>query len=144
MTFSYGEVQQVSPLIRRIVADNPGPFTYTGTGTYIIGHGTVAVIDPGPMLEAHLAALQKALDGETVSHILITHTHLDHSPLAAPFKSWCGAPTHGYGPHGAGRAEQGVKVEEGGDMDFRPDVTLRDGASSSRHTHPSRSLVGAA
>ena len=80
--FEYGEIEQVSPLLRRVIANNPSPFTYTGTGTYIIGHGSVAVVDPGPLDEAHLEALVRALDGETISHILITTpiatTH--HSP----------------------------------------------------------------
>src|SRR3954464_10321456 len=80
--FEYGRRDQVSPLIRRVIADNPGPFTYVGTGTYIVGRGTVAVIDPGPALDGHLQALLAALEGETVSHILVTHHHSDHSPLA--------------------------------------------------------------
>ena len=82
--FDHGRADQVSPLIRRVIADNPGPFTYTGTGTYIIGQGNVAVVDPGPLDEAHLDALYAAVEGETVTHILITHTHIDHSPAAAP------------------------------------------------------------
>ena len=80
--FAYGRPDQVSPLIRRVIANNPGPFTFTGTGTYIIGRGEVAVIDPGPDLDAHLEAILAATKGETISHILITHNHLDHSPLA--------------------------------------------------------------
>ncbi len=125
--FAYGRCDQVSPLIRRVIASNPGPFTFTGTGTYILGHGRVAVVDPGPLLDDHLEALKAALDGETVSHILITHTHSDHSPLAAPLKAWCGAPTYGFGPHGAGRPAGSIAVEEGGDRDFVPDVVLGDG-----------------
>jgi glyoxylase-like metal-dependent hydrolase (beta-lactamase superfamily II) len=89
--FEYGRVDQVSPLIRRVIANNPGPFTYTGTGTYIVGQGVVAVIDPGPDDNAHLAALLAAVEGERVSHILLTHHHLDHSPLAAPLKARTGA-----------------------------------------------------
>ncbi len=127
MDFTYGEAAQVSPLITRVVAENPGGFTYTGTGTYIIGAQTVAVIDPGPILEAHLDALKRALEGKTVSHILITHTHLDHSPLAQPLKEWCGAPTVGFGPHGAGKAGEGIRIEEGGDMAFQPDITVAHG-----------------
>ncbi|HEX4096084.1 MAG TPA: MBL fold metallo-hydrolase, partial [Caulobacteraceae bacterium] len=79
----YGEAAQVSPLIRRVVARNPGPFTFTGSGTYVIGSGEVAVIDPGPDDPAHLDALKRALERERVAAILVTHTHLDHSPLAA-------------------------------------------------------------
>ena len=83
----YGAVNVVSPLIRRVVAPNPGPFTYHGTGTYIVGHGDVAVIDPGPDIPSHVAALLAALGGERVSHILVTHTHRDHSPAAAALKA---------------------------------------------------------
>ncbi|MEM9123589.1 MAG: MBL fold metallo-hydrolase, partial [Pseudomonadota bacterium] len=116
------------PGVRRILVNNPGPFTYTGTWTYVVGEGEVAVIDPGPVDEAHLDALLAGLGSETVSHILITHTHLDHSPGAAPLKALTGAPTLGFGPHGAGKAAQGVRVEEGGDMAFQPDIVLADGA----------------
>lgn len=126
--YEYGRCDQLSPLIRRVIAPNPGPFTYTGTGTYIIGKGQVAVIDPGPLLDEHLDAILDALDdGETVSHILITHTHSDHSPLAAPLKEKTGAPIYGYGPHGSGKVDEDVVIEEGGDMGFAPDHTLRDG-----------------
>ena len=123
--FEYGAVDQVSPLIRRVVAHNPGPFTYTGTGTYIVGRGEVAVVDPGPLLPAHVAAILAALAGETITHQIITHTHLDHSPAARLVAEATGAPTYGYGPHGSGRGEPAV--EEGGDHDFAPDVTVRDG-----------------
>ena len=81
----------MSPLVRRVVARNPSPFTFKGTGTYLIGHGKVAVIDPGPDLAEHVEALLNALGGETVTHILITHTHLDHSPAAAAVKRATGA-----------------------------------------------------
>ena len=82
--FEYGVVQQMTPLIRRVIANNPGPFTYVGTGVYIVGHGEVAVLDPGPVDEAHFEALKKALEGETVTHVLVSHGHSDHSPLAQP------------------------------------------------------------
>ena len=82
-TAEYGRLEQVSPLVRRILARNPGPFTFLGTGTYVVGRGRVAVIDPGPDLAEHVTALLAGLAGESVSHILITHTHLDHSPAAA-------------------------------------------------------------
>ena len=88
--FEYGRVDQVSPLIRRVIAKNPGAFTYTGTGVYIIGKGTVAVIDPGPMQDDHFAALKEALQGETISHVVVTHSHMDHSPLAHPLAEWAG------------------------------------------------------
>lgn len=112
-----------------MLAFNPGPFTFKGTGTYIVGHGKVAVIDPGPDLPDHVAALMAAVDGETVTHILVTHTHLDHSPASAALKQATGAKTYAYGPHGSRRAEKrlGGATEEGGDHDFVPDIELRDG-----------------
>lgn len=125
--FPPGEAHQVSPLIRRIVAPNPSAFTFHGTGTYIVGRGKVAVIDPGPMIESHLHAILDALRGESVSHILVTHTHIDHSPLARPLQRATGAPVWGCGPHGSGPHEEGVKVEEGGDFDFAPDRQLAHG-----------------
>src|ERR1043166_2718608 len=125
-SFTYGVAETVSPLIRRIVAPNPSPFTFKGTGTYVIGRGSVAVIDPGPALPKHIEALLTALDGETVSHILVTHTHLDHSPAAATLKRATGAPTLGFGRHGSTRSE-GAGSEEGADREFVPDLFLRDG-----------------
>lgn len=124
---AYGKVVEISPLIRRVLARNPNAFTFHGTGTYIVGRGKVAVIDPGPLVDEHVAALKAAVAGETVTHILITHTHNDHSPAAAPLKAATGAKTYGFGPHGAGKKSEGVDVEEGGDMAFRPDVTVKDG-----------------
>jgi glyoxylase-like metal-dependent hydrolase (beta-lactamase superfamily II) len=122
-TADYGRLEPVSPLIRRIVAHNPGPFTFFGTGTYVIGHGKVAVIDPGPDLPAHVEALLAGLAGEAVSHILITHTHLDHSPAAAALQAATGAPTYGFGPHG----RYGETGESGADLAFAPDHRLGDG-----------------
>lgn len=95
----YGRVEQVSPLIRRVIADNPSKFTYRGTGTYIVGRGDVVVIDPGPALDSHRDALAAALAGERVRAILITHCHADHSPLSAWLHAESGAPTVGFGPH---------------------------------------------
>ncbi|HKY94755.1 MAG TPA: MBL fold metallo-hydrolase, partial [Kiloniellales bacterium] len=118
----YGEAVQLTPLIRRVVAKNPGPFTFHGTGTYIVGQGELAVIDPGPLDRTHLAALLRATEGERVSHILITHTHLDHSPLARPLQQATGAVIYGYGPHGTVGG-----VEAGADLEFRPDRALADG-----------------
>src|SRR5829696_6253513 len=81
----YGRADQVSPLVRRVVAENPSNFTYLGTGTYVVGHGDVAVIDPGPLLDAHVDAIVAALEpGERISTILVTHTHSDHSPSTLP------------------------------------------------------------
>lgn len=124
----YGEAVDISPLLRRVLAPNPNPFTFHGTGTYLVGRGRVAVIDPGPLLPAHVDALARALHGETVTHIVLTHTHSDHSPAAAPLQALTGAPTYAFGPHGAGKREEGIAVEEGGDMAFVPDVRLSDGA----------------
>ena len=88
ITFDYGACDRLTPLIRRVVARNPGPFTFLGTGTYIIGSGdSVAVIDPGPDMDDHLQAILKATEGERITHIFITHNHLDHSPLARPLQA---------------------------------------------------------
>src|SRR5580704_14760395 len=125
-SFEYGRLEPVAPGVRRIVARNPSPFTFLGTGTYVVGSGEVAVIDPGPDLAEHVEALLAGLSGERVTHILITHTHRDHSPAAAPLKAATGAPSYGFGPHAGGqRGEPGV--EEGGDWDFTPDIVVRDG-----------------
>jgi len=122
----YGEPIRVTPLLTRVVANNPGPFTFTGTGVYIAGEKDVAVIDPGPDLPAHVEALKRALEGRRVKHILITHTHADHSPAAKPLKEWSGAKTYAFGPHGSGN-DNAPKVEAGGDMEFLPDVRVQDG-----------------
>lgn len=124
LEFEYGRVDQLSPQIRRVVANNPSPFTLHGTGTYILGSGNVAVIDPGPADGAHIDAILRATKGETITHVLVTHTHMDHSPGCALLRQHTDAATYGYGPHGAGKLEQGVSVEEGGDMDFDPDVKV--------------------
>jgi glyoxylase-like metal-dependent hydrolase (beta-lactamase superfamily II) len=126
LVFEYGRLEPVAPGIRRIVARNPGPFTYKGTGTYVVGAGEVAVIDPGPDLAEHVDALLASLAGEAVTHILVTHTHRDHSPAAKAVKAATGAPTYGFGPHAGGeRGEKGS--EEGGDWDFVPDIVVHDG-----------------
>jgi len=124
--FEYGRLEPVAPMIRRIVARNPSPFTFKGTGTYVVGNGDVAVIDPGPDIAEHVDALVAGLSGERVTHILITHTHRDHSPAARALQTASGAPTYGFGPHAGGKRGDPA-VEEGGDWDFAPDVTLRDG-----------------
>ena len=123
----YESEVRVSPRISRVVADNPGPFTFKGTGVYIVGDKDVAVIDPGPDDASHVDALKRALEGRRVTHILVTHTHADHSPAAKPLKEWSGAKTYAFGPHGSGKLEDGVRVEEGGDMQFTPDVRVKDG-----------------
>jgi len=126
-SYEYGVLETVAPGIRRLVARNPGPYTFHGTGTYIIGEGEVAVIDPGPALPAHVDALLRGLSGETITHLLVTHTHLDHSPAAAMVKAHTGAKTYGFGPHGEGKLLRGESVEEGGDFEFDPDVRIGHG-----------------
>ncbi len=150
----YGRSDQLSPLVRRVIAENPNKFTYRGTGTYLVGRGDVAVIDPGPALTAHIAAVVGALEpDERVSAIVITHTHSDHSPGARLLQELTDAPTYGFGPHGpippddptdvvlfnddaADGTKRGDGVEksvgrdelrEGADTDFVPDVLLADG-----------------
>ncbi len=125
LDFEYGAAQRLSPLVRRVIAPNPSAFTFHGTGTYIIGSGSVAIVDPGPDLAAHVEALLDAVRGETVSHILVTHTHLDHSPATVAVKAATGAPSYAFGPHG--RGGDGGQVEEGADFDFEPDYRLADG-----------------
>jgi glyoxylase-like metal-dependent hydrolase (beta-lactamase superfamily II) len=126
VSFEYGRLEQIAPGLRRIVARNPGPFTFRGTGTYVVGEGKVAVIDPGPLQQDHVDALTESLAGETVTHILVTHTHNDHSPAAAPFKQAVTAPTYGFGPHAGGRRGE-IGPEAGGDWDFTPDIVVKDG-----------------
>ncbi|MPZ37804.1 MAG: MBL fold metallo-hydrolase [Rhizobiales bacterium] len=125
-----GKVDEVAPGVRRILCNNPGPFTFKGTVSYIVGRGSVAIIDPGPLDDAHIAALLDAVRGETVTHILITHTHRDHSPAAARIKAVTGAPTLGEGPHRAARPlniGEARPLDSSGDMRFRPDRVLADG-----------------
>jgi glyoxylase-like metal-dependent hydrolase (beta-lactamase superfamily II) len=124
MNVEYGAAVEMSPLVRRVVARNPSMFTFKGTGTYILGRGRVAVIDPGPDMAEHVDALLNAIRGESVAAILLTHTHIDHSPAARALKAATGAKTYGFGPHGGA---DGDKVEEGGDLDFRPDVPTKEG-----------------
>ena len=128
MAFEPGRCDPVSPLIRRVVAGNASAFTYTGTATFIVGKGDVAVIDPGPAEDAHFEALNRAIDGERVSHVIITHHHLDHSALARRFASHHGAKIYGLPAQGAKPMDPDAPVmEEGADFSFSPDVALRDG-----------------
>lgn len=126
LKFEYGACEQVSPLIRRVVARNPGPFTYLGTGTYIVGHGQVAVIDPGPDIEEHLQALLAATRGETVSHIFVTHNHSDHSPLSPALAAATGAVIHGFAQK-AVAGEMESRMEAGRDTSFKPQVDVSGG-----------------
>ncbi|MBO6784603.1 MAG: MBL fold metallo-hydrolase [Alphaproteobacteria bacterium] len=125
LEFEYGRVDEITPLIRRVIANNPSAFTFHGTGTYILGRGQVAVVDPGPDLAEHVDALLDAVRGETVTHILVTHTHIDHSPAVPALQAATGAPAYAYGPHGT-RPEDGAS-EGGADFDFSPDHVVGDG-----------------
>jgi glyoxylase-like metal-dependent hydrolase (beta-lactamase superfamily II) len=127
-------VQEVAPGVRAIAADNPGPHTFKGTVSYIVGGGQVAIIDPGPDDAAHVAALLDAVRGETVTHIFVTHTHRDHSPAAARIKAATGAQVLAQGPHRLARplhTGEIRRLDASADMDFRPDVALADGDSVS-------------
>ena len=124
---STGRVERLGSRIRRVLAPNPSPFTYTGTQTYIIGEGEVAVIDPGPDLPTHLEALEAALGGERVAAILCTHTHRDHSPASRPLKAATGAPIVGCAP--LCLDDSGPRADESFDFDYRPDRILADGES---------------
>nr|WP_314436652.1 MBL fold metallo-hydrolase [uncultured Brevundimonas sp.] len=130
MDFAYGRPDQVSPLVQRVVADNPGPFTFTGTGTYIVGRpedgSVVSVIDPGPADAAHLAALLATVEGRTVSHVFVTHTHRDHAPLARPFALATGAVILAARPPLRETYASGA-LDEDDDADFAPDIILTGG-----------------
>jgi glyoxylase-like metal-dependent hydrolase (beta-lactamase superfamily II) len=120
-----GVAEDVAPGVRRILCGNPGPFTFRGTNTWLIGRGEVAVLDPGPEDAAHLQAILRATEGERITRILVSHTHRDHSPGVAALQAATGAPSFGFGPHLTPPEAGG----EGGDHEFRPDVTLADGAT---------------
>lgn len=131
-----GVAEVLEPLLRRIVAPNPSPMTYRGTNTYLLGDTEIAVIDPGPLEDAHLAAILDAiLPHQRITHIIVTHAHLDHSPLARPLANRCGAPIYAYGNAAAGRSEVMQELArsgtiiggEGIDHTFHPDHTLADG-----------------
>jgi glyoxylase-like metal-dependent hydrolase (beta-lactamase superfamily II) len=117
-------VEQVHPLVRRVLADNPSPFTFTGTQTHIVGVGEVAVIDPGPDLPDHVAAILAATEGERIVAIVCTHTHRDHTPAAVPLKARTGAPVMGCAPI---LAADGSGLEAGFDQSYAPDRIMTDG-----------------
>lgn len=132
---SVGTVESIAPGLRRVIAPNAGPMTHWGTNSYILGEGFVAVIDPGPEDAAHLEALLTATSGEVISHILVTHAHLDHSPLARALSVKTGAPVYGFGSPEAGRSATMIKLAQAGvsgggegvDAAFVPDVVVQDG-----------------
>lgn len=150
----YGESVAVAPNIRRVVAENPSKFTYHGTGTYLVGQGDIAVIDPGPDLPSHRDALRAAIGDERVTAILVTHCHSDHSPLAAWLRDETGAPTVAFGPHvvdpawieddtpeaaeedapADGSADREPTTEEALDLEFAPDIAVVAGDIAARGT----------
>ena len=125
-----GRVDEPMPGVRRVLCNNPSPFTFKGTVSYIVGRGKVAIIDPGPVDPVHSAALLDAVRGETVTHIFVTHTHRDHSPGVPAIKAATGAIVLAEGPHRAARAlhvGDGPRLESSNDTDFKPDRALADG-----------------
>ncbi|MGG7576686.1 MBL fold metallo-hydrolase [Rhizobium sp. Nf11,1] len=127
---AYGRAVPVAPDILRITAENPGPFTFFGTNSYLVGASSLAVIDPGPEDDAHYLALMAAIGGREVTHIFVSHTHRDHSPLARRLQAETGAVTVGQGPHRPARPLREGEVNpfaESSDMEFVPDIALGDG-----------------
>jgi len=134
----HGDAVEIAPGLRRIIAPNPSPMTHWGTNSYIVGEGHgLCVIDPGPMSEPHLAALLSAIGPYEVSHILVTHSHRDHAPLAARLAARTGAPVYAFGPSTAGRSAVMTSLAQGGltgggegvDAGFAPDHCLAHGAT---------------
>lgn len=121
----YGLAEQVAPGVRRLLAGNPSPFTFTGTQTYIVGQGEVAVIDPGPDLEEHVASILAATQGERIAAILCTHTHRDHSPASRMLAQASGAGIVGCAP--LALADEGPRADAAFDFDYQADRILVDG-----------------
>jgi glyoxylase-like metal-dependent hydrolase (beta-lactamase superfamily II) len=139
-----GAMTRVSPRVRRIVAPNPGPFTFTGTCTYVVGEGDVAVIDPGPDLPEHMDAILAGLPGERVTRIFVTHTHRDHSPGAAMLKQRTGAEIIGCPPHFSARElalGETNKLDAANDLDYRPDRLLAHGETVAGDGYTIRALA---
>jgi glyoxylase-like metal-dependent hydrolase (beta-lactamase superfamily II) len=120
-----GRTERLAPGVRRVLAPNPSPFTFTGTQTYVVGEGEVAVIDPGPAIAGHVEALLEAVAGERIAAILCTHTHRDHSPASRPLQQSTGAPIIGCAP--LSLEDEGPRSDEAFDRDYRPDRVLEDG-----------------
>lgn len=118
-------VERPHPLVRRVLAGNPSPFTYSGTQSYIVGTGEVAIIDPGPDLAGHVEALLAAVEGETIAAILCTHTHRDHSPASRAIKAATGAPIIGCAS--LTLEDEGPRADDAFDPDYVPDRVLADG-----------------
>ncbi|WP_326889340.1 MBL fold metallo-hydrolase [Rhizobium beringeri] len=131
---AYGQAVPVVAGVERVTVNNPGPFTFFGTNSYIVGSSSVAVIDPGPEDEAHFQALMTALGGREVTHIFVSHTHRDHSPLARRLRRATGAVTVGQGPHRPARPLREGEINpfaESSDLSFVPDIALSDGQTLS-------------
>lgn len=129
---SYGSAVEVAADVRRVTVNNPSPFTFHGTNTYIVGKDTLAVIDPGPDDDDHLDALVAAIAGRPVSHIFVSHTHRDHSPLAGRLKEITGGQTCAEGPHRSARPlaiGETNPLDASADIEFHPDIRLSDGQS---------------
>ncbi|MDC7743407.1 MBL fold metallo-hydrolase [Rhizobium binxianense] len=127
---AYGQAVPVVSGVERVTVNNPGPFTFFGTNSYIVGSSSVAVIDPGPEDEAHYQALMAALDGRAVTHIFVSHTHRDHSPLSRRLHAATGAVTVGQGPHRPARPLREGEINpfsESSDLSFVPDIAIGDG-----------------
>ncbi len=125
-----GRLERLTPLVRRLVAGNGGPFTFTGTCTYVLGTGRVTVLDPGPGDPAHLSALLEALRGEQIDRIVLTHTHRDHADAVAALKEVTGAEIAGCGVHRAARPlalAETDRLDASNNRDYRPDVEMREG-----------------
>ena len=120
-----GTVEQIHPLVRRVLAGNPSPFTFTGTQTYLVGRGEVAVIDPGPDLPEHVRAILAATAGQRIAAILCTHTHRDHSPASRALAAASGAPIVGCALLAI--SDDGPRADASFDFDYAPDRVLRDG-----------------
>lgn len=128
----YGTAVTLNPQVRRLTVHNPSPFTFTGTNSYIIGSDTLAIIDPGPEDDAHFKNLLRATAGHTISHIFITHCHMDHSPLAKRLSEATGAIIVAEGPYRAARirgTDEETALDASSQSDFVPDIALKDGES---------------
>jgi glyoxylase-like metal-dependent hydrolase (beta-lactamase superfamily II) len=131
---AHGEAVAVAPSVMRLTVNNPSPFTFHGTNSYIVGRDTLAIIDPGPEDEAHFQALIKAAAGRPVSHILVSHTHRDHSPLARRLKQATGAAIVAEGPHRPARplrTGETNPLDASADTELLPDLELADGQAIS-------------
>ncbi len=126
---AHGAPVDVAPGVQRLTVNNPGPFTFKGTNSYLIGTDSLALIDPGPDDDAHFAALMHAIGGRPLTHIFVSHTHRDHSPLTGRMKQATGALVLAEGPH---RPARDLRIGEinpldaSADMEFQPDVLLAD------------------